>query len=371
MDIFEFIISLFTDYTTRTIGLGTAVLGIASGTLGTFTVLRKQSLLGDTIAHASLPGIALAFLITGIKNPFALFVGAALSGWLATVWVMSIISNTRIKSDAALGIVLAVFFGAGLVLLTIIQKMPNANQAGLETFLFGQAATLVVKDVIIMTAITGFSLLCLMLLWKEFKLVTFDPQFAKSLGYNIKLIDFYLNILIVLAIVLGLQTVGVVLMSALLIAPASAARQWTDRLGRMVILSAVFGALAGISGTAISSTGAKISTGPTIVLSAVVIVLISFLFAPQRGLIASAVRRAKNRRKLVLDKLIGSMYEICKTHESLDHRHSLAILKTLLEFNKRSVKVLEDRDFITVNKQKEWCLTQKGLLEVENLNRHD
>nr|NQU89557.1 metal ABC transporter permease [Bacteroidota bacterium] len=371
MDFIDFIISLFTDYTTRTIGMGTAVLGIASGTLGAFTVLRKQSLLGDAIAHASLPGIALAFLITGIKNPFVFFVGAALSGWLATLWIMSIVNNTRIKSDAALGVVLAVFFGVGLVLLTYIQKLPNANQAGLETFLFGQAATLIKEDVIIMLVITIFSLLCIFMLWKEFKLVTFDPQFARSIGYKTNLLDFILNTLIVLAIVLGLQTVGVVLMSALLIAPAAAARQWTDKLGRMVVLSAIFGALSGLAGTAISSTGAKISTGPTIVLSAVFIVFISFMFAPRRGLIAKAVQRGKNRHRLALNKIFQSMYEICKNHDNPGHKHSLAILKTLPEFNKRTVRVLQEKDLISIDKKRDWCLTAKGLKKIEEMTDNE
>jgi manganese/zinc/iron transport system permease protein len=361
MEFLNFFIDLFSDYTTRIIGIGTALLGIVSGVLGAYAILKKQSLLGDAVAHAALPGIAIAFLITGTKNPLFFFAGAALSGWLATLWIMGITHNTRIKTDTALGMVLAVFFGVGLVLLTYIQKLPNANQAGLETFLFGQAATLLKKDVIVMGVIGSGTIVIIILLWKEFKLFTFDPQFARSLGFNTRFLDIMLTSLIVLAIVLGLQTVGVVLMSAMLIAPAAAARQWTNRLDRMVMLSAVFGALSGLMGTAISSYGSKISTGPTIILSSVSIVIISFLFAPGRGLIAKYLMREQNRRNLALNKVISEMYEICSTHDNPSHRHSIAILKTLPGFSNRMIGKLKENDFVDVDTEKQWCMTDKGL----------
>jgi manganese/zinc/iron transport system permease protein len=361
MDFLEFFIDLFSDYTARVIGLGTAILGLVSGVLGVYAILKKQSLLGDAVAHAALPGIAIAFLITGTKSPLLFFMGAALSGWLATLWIMGITRNTRIKMDTALGMVLAVFFGVGLVLLTFIQKLPNANQSGLETFLFGQAATLLQRDVITMGIIGTGIIVVVALLWKEFKLLTFDPQFFKSLGFNTRFLDILLTSLIVLTIVMGLQTVGVVLMSAMLIAPAAAARQWTDRLDRMIILSAIFGAISGLLGTAISSYGAKISTGPTIILSSVSIVVFSFLFAPGRGLIAKFLMREKNRRNLALNKVIAEMYEICSTHDSPRHQHSIAILKTIPGFSNHMVRKLKEKDLVEVSADKQWCMTDKGL----------
>src|SRR5262249_13642300 len=138
---------LFDNYTLRTVALGAGTLGVVSGALGAFAVLRKQSLLGDAISHAALPGIALAFLCTGSKTPLVLMCGAALAGWIATLVVMSIVRTTRIKYDSALGLVLSVFFGLGLLLLTYIQKRSDARQAGLEKYLFGQAATLLEEDV--------------------------------------------------------------------------------------------------------------------------------------------------------------------------------------------------------------------------------
>jgi manganese/zinc/iron transport system permease protein len=279
--------------------MGTAIMGIVCGILGSFAVLRKQSLLGDAISHASLPGIAIAFIITGSKEPLILFLGAIISGLAGTLWIMGITSKTHLKYDTALGIILSVFFGLGMLLLTIIQKQPNANQAGLDKFLFGQAATLMVKDVYLLAIAGGISVAIVIIFQKEFKILSFDPQYAKTIGFNTTLLDVLLTSLIVMAIVLGLQTVGVVLMSAMLLAPAAAARQWTNRLEIMIILAAVFGALSGVTGTAISASMANLSTGPVIVLIASCIVTISFLFAPERGLIFRLFRRWKNRNFLM------------------------------------------------------------------------
>jgi len=276
---------LFSDYTLRTVAIGTAILGIVSGALGSYAVLRKQSLVGDAISHAALPGICLAFLITDSKSPFVMVAGASLAGWLGILVVTAIVHNTRIKEDAALGIILAVFFGVGIVLLTLIQKMPNANQAGLDKFLFGQAAALLERDIKMMGIIGVMVIGLTLLFWKEFKLLCFDPAFGASLGFPMKILDILLMTLIVMAIVIGLQAVGVVLMSAMVVAPASAARQWTNRLAFMVCLAAFFGAMAGITGAVISSTAAKIPTGPMIVICASIIFLFSLAFAPNRGLI--------------------------------------------------------------------------------------
>ena len=265
MDFPQIFSDLFLDYTLRTVALGSAVIGIVSGALGSYAVLRKQSLLGDAMSHAALPGIALAFLLTGSKMPLVLIIGAALAGWIATLLIISIVNSTRVKYDTALGMVLSVFFGFGLVLLTIIQKRPDATQAGLDKFLFGQAAALLERDVVTMGILGASAILITMLLWKEFKLLSFDPDFASTLGFPVRVLDVLLTTLIVIAIVLGLQTVGVVLMSAMIVAPAASARQWTDNLGVMIVLSSLFGALAGISGAVLSASVTRLPTGPTIV----------------------------------------------------------------------------------------------------------
>jgi manganese/zinc/iron transport system permease protein len=286
------------DYTLMIVGIGAALLGSVSGALGSYAVLRRQSLLGDAISHAALPGIAIAFLLTGSKAPLILVLGAAIVGWLGTLLILSIVRLTRIKYDSALAIVLSTFFGFGLVLHTLIQRTGNANQAGLDTFLFGQAATILARDVLTIGILGGVAIIIMLIFWKELKLLIFDEGFAASIGLPIRALDILLTSLLVIAIVLGLQAVGAVLMSAMLVAPAVAARQWTNRLSLMIFLAAGFGALAGVSGTIISSTAARIPTGPTIVLCATVLVGISIAFAPNRGLLWNRMRQQRNRHNL-------------------------------------------------------------------------
>ena len=338
--------------------------------LGSFAVLRKQSLLGDAISHAALPGIAIAFLITGAKENNTLLLGALVSGLLGAFWIKTIITKTHLKSDTALGLILSLFFGVGMLLLTFIQKQPNANQAGLDKYLFGQAATLLERDVWFMAIITGISLLVLLLFWKEFKLLLFDEDYTKTLGFNIKLLDMLITSFIVVAIILGLQTVGVVLMSAMLLAPAAAARQWTNSLAVMVVLAAVFGAFSGIVGTGISASHPNLSTGPVIVLVASVFVLISFIFSPSRGLLFKEIRFWKNRNDLKLHKTLSFMYDIAKTHEDIGHPHAIKILNNFQGYTKKSLHKLEEDNLIVIEGVN-WSLTKEGFFKAKNLyNQH-
>ena len=289
---------ILTDYTLQIVALGAAILGIISGVLGSFAVIRKESLLGDAVSHSALPGIALAFLITQSKKTEVLLLGALISGLLSTFLILSIVKYSRVKFDSALALILSVFFGGGIVLLTHIQKIPTANQAGLDKFIFGQASTLLKRDVWIM-GILGIILISLVIIfWKEFKMVSFDAEFAESLGFSVKKVNLLLSIMIVTAIIVGLQTVGVILMSAMLIAPAVAARQWTDKLSLMVILSSVFGAVSGIIGTVLSSVVSKLPTGPMIVIVISIIVIFSLIFAPNRGLLWKVFRNYKNKKEI-------------------------------------------------------------------------
>ena len=286
---------LLTDYTFQVVALGSAILGVISGVLGSFAVLRKQSLLGDGVSHAALPGVVLAFLLIGSKETEVLLLGALASGLLATLLMNTIVKHSRVKFDSALALIMSVFFGLGLMLLTYVQRVPNANQAGLKRFIFGQASTLLKRDVTLMLVLGGALLLLVVLFWKELKLSTFDRDFAKSLGFSPKKLDFLISAMTVVAIILGLQTVGVILMSAMLIAPAVAARQWTNKLWVMVTLAAVFGAVSGIIGTAASSLVPKLPTGPAIVVTISAIVLISMLLAPGRGILSRLHQQRKNR----------------------------------------------------------------------------
>ncbi|MCK5454776.1 MAG: metal ABC transporter permease [Calditrichia bacterium] len=366
----DLIIQLFNDYTLRTVALGSGILGIVSGALGSYAMLRKQSLLGDAISHAALPGIAIAFLLTLSKSPLVLVLGAAISGWIGTLFILTITKSTRIKEDSALGLVLSVFFGFGLVLLTFIQRKPYASKAGLDKFLFGQAAALLESDVIIMGVLSIFVLLLVSLFWKEFKLLSFNPEFAASLGFPVRFLDILLTNLLVIAIVIGLQTVGVVLMSAMVVAPAAAARQWTDRLGKMIILSSLFGALAGVSGAFISSTLERLPTGPTIVLCMSILVFISILFATNRGLFWRWLREQNNRRQLQIDAILSDLYILAKQHQSIEHGHPIEVLRTMSIGHggvDRTLKELRKGKLVEQKPNGTWMLTSKGLSKAEEI----
>lgn len=325
----DLLLQLFTDYTLRTVALGAAALGLVSGTLGAYAVLRRQSLLGDAISHAALPGIVLAFLLTGSKSTLVLVLGAGAAGLLGTLIVMAVIGSSRVPEDSALGIVLSVFFGFGLVLLTYVQKLPDARQAGLETFLFGQAATLLQRDVVVIATLGAVALLTVFLFWKEFKLLAFDREFGATLGFPMRAIDVLLTTMLVLAIVIGLQTVGVVLMSAMVVAPAAAARQWTHSLGRMVALSALFGALAGLTGAVASSSAPGVATGPAVVLAVTAIVIVSLLFAPERGVAWRALERRRRKREIRSDAVLLDLYALAAQHGMREHAHTSETLSAM------------------------------------------
>lgn len=371
MDIATLLHDLFFDYTVRTVALGTAVLGIVSGALGSFALLRKQSLLGDAISHAALPGVVIAFLITRSKASSVLLLGALLAGWLATLLVMTVIRYTRIKEDSALGLALSIFFGFGLMLLTFTQRLADARQAGLDRFLFGQAAALIERDVITMAILGIVALATMVLFWKEFKLLSFDPDFAASLGFPVRALDMALTTLLVVAVVIGLQAVGVILMSAMVVAPAAAARQWTNRLSLMVLLASAFGALSGVGGALISSTGAGLATGPVIVLFISGIVLVSLLFAPNRGLVWAWLRQQRNRRRLRRDTVMTDLYVLAMQHEEpTTYGHSIEVLRAMNAGRggvKHTLKTLADQGLVHRVGDDEWTLTEAGLVEAEQL----
>lgn len=288
-------------YTLRTVATGGALLGAVSGLLGSFVVLRKQSLLGDALSHAALPGVAVAFLLLGRDLP-ALLVGASVASWLGVAFIKLVTANTRIKQDAAMGIVLAGWFAAGLVGLTYIQGRSDASQAGLDTFIFGQAASIVRRDVTLLLTVSGVILLLVFLFWKQFKIVTFDSEFAGANGFNVPFWQGFLSALVVVAIVMGLQLAGVVLMVGMLIAPGVAARQWTSRLGEMIILAALFGALSGGVGAVLSGADENLPTGPMIIVVASVVVALSISLAPGRGVIWVLLRRRRDARRFAARK---------------------------------------------------------------------
>jgi manganese/zinc/iron transport system permease protein len=261
---------------------GAALLGLLTGAIGVFALLRQQSLLGDALSHAAFPGIVIMFLLTYSKNSWLLLIGGACIGLLGIVFMNYVVRYTSLKKDAILGIVLSVFFGFGLVLMTIAQKVAGDKQIILNKFLFGNVATLLPSDIITIACITIISIIALTLCWKECIISMVDPIFSRTIGISHIYVECIIICLLLTAILIGLQTIGIVLMSTMLIAPAAAARQWVTRMPTMICLAGFFGSLSAVTGVIISAHVDHLPTGPTIVVVASGIVLISLLCGKRR-----------------------------------------------------------------------------------------
>lgn len=313
----------FADPNVRFVVAGTFLLGLSSGSIGTFAVLRERSLTGDAVAHAILPGVAMGFLIFGTKHPLALLAGSLVFGWISLICIDLIRRYTKLETDAAIGMVLSVFFGLGIMMLTMIQNSGNSAQSGLNAFIFGQAAAILPSDIIIFSIVSLVVIMVIAILYKEFKVVSFDSGFAASAGLGVKRYEFVLSTLLVLTIVAGLQAVGIVLMAAMLIMPAAAARFWTDHLKYMIVLSALFGGLAGIMGSFISYLAPSLPTGPWMVLSALFFLLISVLFAPKKGFVSRSIQLISNRIEINRENLVKTFYLIDEHAENPGRSRSL------------------------------------------------
>ena len=302
---------------------GCVLLGISAGAVGTFAFLRRRALLGDALAHAALPGVCVAFMLTGAKNPAIMLTGALVSCWFGALSVDWIVRNTRCKEDSALGMVLSVFFGVGMLLLTYIQHSGNAAQSGLDKYLFGQAAGLVGRDVGLLIGVALGLCTALALAYKELKAISFDPDFARTVGLPTRALEIFLATIIVLAVGIGLQAVGVVLMAAMLVTPAAAARYWTDRLAVMLLLAAFFGAVSGALGAYTSYLSAKMPTGPWMVTAATFFFAGSFLLAPRRGVIARLSRLYRFRRRTAAENILRTLYALGEESGHWDAPRSL------------------------------------------------
>ncbi|MEM1205806.1 MAG: iron chelate uptake ABC transporter family permease subunit [Acidobacteriota bacterium] len=296
------------DFTARNVLLGSSLLGVVGGVIGCFAFLRRQSLLGDALAHAALPGVCLGFLLTRSKSPTPLFLGALAAGLVGALAILAIVRWSRLKEDTAIGMVLSVFFGIGIVLLTHIQKLPLGNQSGLDKFLFGQAATLMPRDLRVMAILGVFVLASVALCFKELQLLCFDRDYGGALGFPMRGLEVFLTLLLVTVVVVGLQTVGVILIVATLVMPAAAARQWTERLGVMLVLAAVLGGGSGAAGALASAAVPRLPTGPVIVLLASGVLVVSLLVAPRRGMVWTWLEDRRMVRRILSENLLKDLY---------------------------------------------------------------
>jgi manganese/zinc/iron transport system permease protein len=301
------------DYNTLVVVAGVSILGASAGLVGAFAVLRRRALTGDALSHAALPGVCLAFLFTREKHLPLLLLGAFLSGLLGVVIIGALRRWTRIKEDASIGVVLSVFFGAGLALSTFIQKnVPGGSKAGLTSYILGETAGMVAADVYLIAGCAAACLVVVLLLYKEFKLIAFDAGFARVQGWPASWLDLLLMALLAVTVILGLPAVGAVLMAALVILPGATARLWTDRLGPMLVLAALIGAGTGLLGTVLSARYAQMPAGPIIILVGSAFFVASLALSPRHGLVAEALGRRKFRRELEERQLLRLLFDLAE-----------------------------------------------------------
>jgi len=283
---------------TQWVLLSTLILGMAAGMIGCLAYWKRQSLMSDALSHAALPGVVIAFALYGSKNLPLMILGAAISALAGAFFIGWIRSSSRIKEDTAMGMVLSVFFGLGIMLLTIVNRSAGGNQSGLDGFIFGQAASMVRSDVYTMLALGIIVMLVVFIAFKEWKLYLFDPDFAKGLGLSGRWMNAVYTFVLVLVIVIGIQAVGVILMAALLIIPSVSARYWTNSFKWMIVLSAVLGGGAGVIGTMLSAAGKGWPTGPFIVAASSAMFAVSLLFGAEKGLVVKAVQLRMQKKQL-------------------------------------------------------------------------
>lgn len=307
------------DYNTRLVVLSASLLGIAGGLVGGFLLLRKRSLMGDTLSHAMLPGICVAFIAMASaggdgKSLAGLLFGAAAAGIFGCATVLGIRNGTRIKDDAAMGIVLSVFFGLGIALLGIIQRMPQSSAAGLESFLYGKAASMIFSDFVVVAGVTLLAGFLCVLLFKEFRMLCFDEGFAAAQGWPVRTLDAAMLALVTMVTVAGLQAVGLILVIAFLITPAAAARFWTRKLSAALVLGAGIGGLSGWLGAVVSGLFPRLPAGAVIVLIAAGLFLASMLFGTARGVFVRFFRQSTLKRKIARQHLLRAAYEWLEAH---------------------------------------------------------
>jgi manganese/zinc/iron transport system permease protein len=316
-------------YNATLVALGACALGISAGAVGAFLYLRKRALVSDAISHATLPGLALAFLLLvalggdGRSLP-ALMLGSALSAWFGLWTVSWLTRRTRLTEDAAIGAVLSVFFGFGIVLLTIIQTMESGRQAGLEGFLLGSTAGMLRADALLIAAGGAAVLFAALALRRPLLMIAFDEGYAQVQGINTARLDMWLMTLILAVTVVGLKIVGLILIVAMLIIPPVAARFWTENATQVVILSGVFGGLSGYGGAALSATAPDLPTGPIIVLVAFALFTLSLFFAPSRGILASALQHRQLQHRVHLRQGLLALAHGQPLYEDMTRRMLIA-----------------------------------------------
>ena len=349
---------LFRDPGVLTIVLGALFVAFSSSLIGTFTFLRKKALVGDAVSHSVLPGICLAFILSGEKDPVLLVIGAFVSGWISVFFIDFIVKNSKIKPDSAISIALSLFFALGAVLLSYIQNSNNANQSGINHFLFGKAAAITQQDLKVFLIVLIVVFTIVVLYFKKFVTLCFNEDYAKSLGWNVQWIDFLLSSLTVLVIASGIQTVGVVLMAALLITPPGASGFWTFKVRSILILSLLFSGVSALLGSYVSYAYPNMPTGPWIIFFLSLIAIFSVLFSP-KGIFKRWINARNNKHQILKENILKTAYYLTfevkknqfsrndilskRTYEAIELEKGLNSLKKLrlIEVGETSISLTE------------------------------
>ncbi len=354
--------------------VGSILLGLSCGLLGSFIVVRRMALVGDALSHAVLPGVALGFLWGMTKDPLAIFIGAVIAGLTGTAVVNALVKTTRIKADTALGLVLASFFAVGLCLLTMIQNLPTGNKSGLDKFLFGQAAALGADDITLMAIVTAAAVALITMFYKELLATSFDAGFARVAGIPAEWVHHGLMLVLAAAVVIALQAVGVVLVSAMLITPAAAAYLLTDRMHRMLLMAGGFGILAGVTGAFFSFVGRGLPTGPLMVIGASTVFAGAYLAGPRHGVLARWWRQRSRAARTERENTLKALYHVWEDDGFRDVGVTLADLaqrrrETLDEALRRS-RELERHGMASVNRDAVYFTPQGRRRAAEIVRNH-
>jgi ABC-type Mn2+/Zn2+ transport system permease subunit/Mn-dependent DtxR family transcriptional regulator len=353
---------------------GAILLGITCGLLGCFIVLRRQSLLGDAIGHAVLPGVCLGFLFAGSRATPILLGGALVAGLLAAAMIGLLQRTTRLKTGECMGVVFTGFYGLGIVLLKYIQNRGLASQSGLDKFLFGQIVGISITDVIYMALIAAAAVVLVIVLWRPLAIASFDESFAFSVGIPVRAVQYLLTGLITVAIVISIQAVGVVLVAAMLVTPAATAYLLTDRLHRMAILSAVFGAVAGVAGAFVSMMGDDLPTGALMVLGASSLFALAFLLAPRHGMLPRVWRVWDRRRRTQAENLLRTLFLIMESRGTADRRFGVHDVAAKRQETPATVRKLwwlaASRQWVDRHSRDPIILSDQGLDEARRVVRN-
>ncbi len=361
----------FKDANITNVLLGTLMLGFTCGIVGVLAVLNKKALIVDAVSHSILPGICIGFILSGVKNPIYLIAGGMLAGAFAVFLVDWISKVSRIKKDAAIAITLSLLFSVGVILLNKIQHSGNSNQSGLSDFLFGKAATIIRSDLYVFGVLCAIVFSVIPLFYQHFKIALFDEGFSRTIGLNKKLIQSLISSLIIISTAIGIQTVGIILMSALIITPASSAFFWTNNFKKSIIISGFFAATSSVLGVFISYLSPNMPTGPWIIVVLSSIAISSSLFS-KKGLITKRFKAINNKRKMISDNVLKTLYKLGEKENKIDKGYSIGEIQnfhqTAFHELSKGLNILKKQGFV-FEAGAIWTLTDKGISESKRIIR--